>query len=202
MHLENKFKDYYVNTFSVISSQYVHVLCKFFEEKNENKSNNNIKFSLDDIEQIIFNIIKVNSPYDSDSRNLFDKKMTRFYFYNISRLTYDKLYDNNDKNNLKQIMCSSYNKIFKKMKISIEDIFENNEFLNGKLTDYIFTHIDTNNNGEINDEMIFEYNKKEFFQNFIEEKFKEFNNNNNNNHEKELILNEDDYDYIQNILFF
>ena len=202
VHLENKFKDYYVNTFSVISSQYVHVLCKFFEEINENQNNNNIKFSLDDIEQIIFNILKVNSPYDSDNRNLFDKRMTRFYFYNISRLTYDRLYNNDDKNNLKQIMCSSYNKIFKKMKIGIEDIFENNEFLNGKLTDYIFTHIDTNNNGVINEEMLFEYNKNEFFQNFIGEKLKEFNKINNNNHEKELLLNEDDYDYIQNILFF
>ena len=202
VHLENKFKEYYANTFSVISSQYVHVLCKFFEEINENKSINSISFSLDDIEQIIFNILKVNSPYDNDNRNLFDKKMTRFYFYNISRLTYDRLYNNDDKNNLKQIMCSSYNKIFKKMKISIEDIFESNEFLNGKLTDYIFTHIDTNNNGQFNEEMIFEYNKKEFFENFIEEKLKEFNKSNNNNHEKELILNEDDYDYIHNILFF
>ena len=202
VHLENKFKDYYVNTFSVISSQYVHVLCKFFEEINENKENNNILFSLDDIEQIVLNILKVNSPYDSDNRNLFDKKMTRFYFYNISRLTYDKLYNNNDKNNLKQIMCSSYNKIFKKVKINVEDIFENNEFLNGKLTDYIFTHLDINNNGEINEEMLFEYKKKEFFKNFIEEKLKEFNKINNNNHEKELILNDDDYEYIQNILFF
>ena len=201
-HLENKFKDYYINTFPIISSQYIQVLCKFYDEINKIKNNNNIIFNLDDIEQILFNILKINCKIDIDNRNIFDKMLTRYYFYNICRLTYDNLYNDIDKLKIKQVMCSSYNKIFKKVKISVEDVFEKDEFLDGKLSDCIFTHIDTNNNGNINEDKFFEYNKKEFFKDFINKKLKEFNILNNNNIYQELIINENDYELIQKILFF
>ena len=88
------------------------------------------------------------------------------------------------------------------MKISVEDIFENNEFLDGKLSEYIFTHIDINNNGSLNEDKIYEYKKIDFYKNFISQKLKEFNNGYNDNIYQELIINNSDYEYLQNILFF
>ena len=200
IHLDNIFKNYYLN-FSAISSQYINVLCKLYEEIHENKDSN-INFNFDDIEQIITNILKINCPLENESKYLFDKILTRYYFYSICRITYDNLSNLNDKTYLKQIICTTYNKIFKKVKITIEDIFENNEFLNGKISDFIFTHIDLKNNGTINEDKIFEYNKIEFYKNFINQKLKEFNNAYNDNIYNELIINDNDYEYLQNILFF
>ena len=200
-HLENKFKNYYINNFSSISTQYINLLCKLYSEISGNKDNS-IQFNLNDIEQIIINILKIDCSFENESRYLFDKMLTRFYFYNICRISYDSLYEIKEKDCLKQLMCTTYNKIFKKEKINVEDIFDNNEFLNGKLSDYIFTHIDINNNGIINKEKIFEYKKIEFYKNFISLKIKEFNNGFNNNAYLELIINDNDYEYLQNILYF
>ena len=200
-HLDNKFKDYYINNFSLKSTQYINILTKLYSEISENK-NNNIQFNFDDIEQIISNILKLNCPSDNENRYLFEKILTRYYFYSISRIIYDNLYNNKDKIYFQQIICSTYNKIFKKVKINVEDIFENNEFLNGKLSDYIFTHIDINNNGIMKEETIYEYKKIDFYKNYINQKLKEFNNGYNDNIYQELIINDADYEYIQNILFF
>ena len=64
--LENKFRKYYLNTFSLLSSQYINVLTKLYSSVNDYskevslgvfvKKNSNVKFNLIDIDEIILNI--------------------------------------------------------------------------------------------------------------------------------------------------